>query len=440
MIEASVPTSSRRYVGAWGVLAILTLAYTVGFIDRQVLNLLVEPIKADYRLSDLQVSLLQGVAFSLAYMLASPLFGRWVDTKERRTILTGALVVWSTFTACTGLARGFWSLFTARSGTGAAEAGLTPAAWSMLTDTFDARRLPFAFSIFMLGPHLGGGLALLFGAAGLHWVANGGAGLLSLLGGLKPWQATFLLVSLPGFLCAALLLLIREPPRQGDAAQSVPIGRLLDTLKERRSFYLNFYAGMGCNFIPLYALPAWMPSFAMRRFGVGISEVGLSYGSVTLLSGISGVLAGPFLARMLLRMGYRDAALRLPMVTAALVVVCAIGLYFAQSFQAALLAAGLAGFCYSAPASLAASTLQLATPNRMRGMTSAIYVFVTSVSGLMLAPTLVAFMTDHVLGDERRVGESLAIVCAGASLLTIVFMRRCCAAYRRMLDEQPHVG
>jgi len=429
---------SRRGIrNPWAILTILTVVYTIGFIDRQILNLLVEPIKGDFGLSDTQISLLIGPAFSVAYILFSPLFGRWCDVAPRKNILLAALVVWSAFTALCGFARGFWSLFFARSGVGGAEAGMTPAVWSMLSDMFDARQLPTAFSIFLMAPYLGGGLALLFGGLTIQWVAGSGYEAWPLLAGLAPWQVTFLLVAAPGFLCALILLLVREPARREDPAQAtagaMPIGEVVATMRRRRGFYGFFYLGMACNFIPLYAFPAWFPAFAMRRFGLTIAEVGVQYGTVTLLSGTAGVLSGPWLARALQSRGYGDAYLRLPVLTSVVLVAACAGMWASTSFQAAMLCAGIAGFCYSAPASVAASALQIATPNRMRGMTSAIYVFVATVAGMLLAPTLVALLTDFVFADEARVGESLAIVCAGSATLTAIVVARCLAPYRRII-------
>jgi MFS family permease len=428
----------KRRTNPWIVLALLTLVYTIGFLDRQILNLLVEPIKSDFALSDVQVSLLQGLAFSAPYILFSPVFGRLVDVAPRRNILIGAMIVWSCFTAIAGFTRGFWGLFAARGGVGAAEAGLTPAAWSLLSDVFDSKRLPFAFSIFLMGPYLGGGLALLAGGLILRWVETTGYRSVSMLSAMAPWQATFLIVSIPGLLCAILLLFMREPARTGTLpadTETMKLGEVGRVIVKRRGFYGYFYLGMAFNFIPLYAFPAWMPAYAMRRFDQTISTVGVDYGLITLASGIVGVLSGPFLGRFLQRRGYDDAYLRLAVFTACGMLLASIAVYFAQSYAMALAAAGFAGLCYSAPASLAASALQLATPNRMRGITSSIYVLVTTIAGLLLAPTLVAVLTDYLFKDDARVGESLALVCGASSILTAIMMWRCLPAYRRLLGE-----
>ncbi|MNP58863.1 L-galactonate transporter [compost metagenome] len=133
---------------------LLTFAYTVAFIDRQVLNLLVDPIKQDMFLSDVQISLLQGLAFMVAYVAFGPLFGRWVDTGKRRNVLVLGVALWSGFTVLCGMSQEYWQLFLARAGVGAAEACLAPAGWSLIADYFSRQRLPRAMSIFMLGPSL----------------------------------------------------------------------------------------------------------------------------------------------------------------------------------------------------------------------------------------------------------------------------------------------
>ena len=146
---------------AWNGLLFLTLAYVLAFVDRQILNLLVDPVKRDLLLSDTQVSLLQGIAFTATYVLFGPLFGRWVDAGNRRNIVVLGVVIWSVFTVLCGFADSFWELFFARAGIGAAEACLAPAAWSMIADYFSPKKLPRAMSLFLMAPYLGGGLALI---------------------------------------------------------------------------------------------------------------------------------------------------------------------------------------------------------------------------------------------------------------------------------------
>ncbi len=318
----------------WFVLAVLTAAFSVGFIDRQLLNLLVQPIKASFGLNDLQISLLQGAAFSIAYLLMSPVFGRWVDVAGRRNILLSCLVLWSGFTALCGTARGFTSLFAARSVVGAAEAGLTPAAWSILSDTFDDRRLGRAMSIYNIGPYLGGGLALLLGGAILkaaeHWDMSG----IPVLHAMAPWQLTFVVVGAIGFACAILLLLVAEPPRRGASASdaAVSLREATRIIRSRGRFYGRFYVGMALSIIPIYAFPAWLPALATRQFHVPITQVGLNYGLITLISGTVGVLCGTMVAGWLGRLGTRDENLRLGVLTNLVVFACCVALFLRPSY------------------------------------------------------------------------------------------------------------
>ncbi len=424
---------------AWFLIFVLTLAYTVSFIDRQVLNLLIGPLKAEFGLSDTRLSLLQGVAFTCAYILFSPIFGRLADVGNRRSILMFGIAIWSIGTSFCGLARSYWQLFAARFGVGGSEACLTPAAWSIIADSFPQRMIPRAFSIFMMGPYLGGGLALIFGGLLLegaqHWDMTG----LPLLGTLKPWQLVFLVAGLPGVAIALLMLFVKEPPRRitgvaGDQDQ-MSMADVWRVFVERRGFYGNFYAGMSALVITLYAFPAWMPAMLMRRFGATAGEVGVEYGIAVLVTGSLGVFSGPWIARLLENRGRRDALMLVPFGAALVLIGLSVALGLSTSYAMALGIAATASFAYSIPQALASSALQLVTPNRMRGVASAAYVFCVSVTGLGAAPTIVALLTDNVFHDERRVGESLAVTCCAAALLSAFFLMRAIRAYRQLLPR-----
>lgn len=415
-------------------LGLLTLAFSIGFVDRQLLNLLVPAVKQAYALSDLQISLLQGVAFSAGYLVFSPLFGRWVDVAPRRNILLGCMVVWSCFTALCGTATGFASLFSMRAMVGTAEAGLTPAAWSILADRFDARRIGRAMSIYNMGPYVGSGVALLLGGVVLRaaetWDLRG----MPLLGTMAPWQLTFVAVGAAGIACALLLLLIAEPARTGVTASApMPLREALGALWKTRRFYGFFYFGMALAIVPIYGFPAWLPSVATRSFAVPIATVGVHYGAVSLIGGVAGVLLGPNVTALL---GTRDAPLRLGVITNLLVLGCC-GILFARpSYPALIAVAGLASFFYSMPTSMAAAALQVMTPNRMRGLATSIYIVTVTLMGLAVAPVAIAFCTDRIFQDEARVGDSLALVCGFAALGAAAALIMAMKAYRQLLDTR----
>lgn len=424
---------ARRQDGRarWYLVAVLTLAYTASFIDRQVLNLLVGPIKAEFALSDTKLSLLQGLAFTLSYVVMSPVFGRWTDIGNRRNILTLGVALWSAGTMCCGFARSFGQLFVARFAVGGAEACLTPASWSIISDSFPADRIPRAFSIYMMGPYLGGGLALIFGGILLE---AAGSWHVSLLSGLAPWQIVFLLVGVPGFVVALLLRFAREPERHearcDAAATRAGWPEVRRSFAERKRFYLPFYVGMALMVVALYGFPAWMPAMLQRQFGMSAARTGIDYGALVLVGGTLGVLSGPAIAGWLARRGRHDALMLVPLACTVLLVPTAAALFFVTSYHQALIVGGLASVLYSIPQALASSALQLATPNRMRGMASALYVFAVSVSGLALAPTMIALVTDHLFADEARVGASLGLTVVVACGLSALCLWRALIAYR----------
>lgn len=435
-------TDSARYLRS--MLLLLTLAYTVAFIDRQLLNLLVDPIKRDIIASDTAISLLQGFAFMGAFILFAPIFGRLADSGNRRNIMVAGVAAWSACTVACGFTDSFWGLFIARAGVGAAEACLVPAAWSILSDSYTKQELPRAMSVFLMGPYLGGGLALIFGGLVLGSV-EGIREALPILAGFSPWQLTFIVVGAPGLLLAAAIgLWVREPTRRRAIEESAPVAdapqftlrEVAQFLWERRAFYMRFYAGMAMLVMVLYALPAWVPSYLTRSFNADRATLGLQYGALVLVMGSVGVLSGPALGRWLAKRHPLDSPVRTAMISALCLLPVSIALPFAPSYATVLACAGLATFFFSLPQALFASALQLATPNRMRGVVSSLWVFIASVTGLGMAPTLVALITDHVFKDPARVGASLGIVCGGAALAASWLIWRSLPHYRAALSTQ----
>lgn len=420
---------------AWYMVFVLILVSVFAYIDRQVLNLLVEPIKADFGISDTQISLLLGMAFMGAYVAASPIVGRLVDMGNRRNILAAQISLWSMFTMLCGTAQSYIMLFASRMGVGAAEAGLTPATWSMITDSFSSRRLPLAFSVFLMAPFIGMGLATISGGLLLQSVPTWDLAGVPLIGGMKPWQLVFVIVGMPGFLLALLLLTVREPRRvhRGEADDSTPPLRdVIAMIWRNRGFYGNFYLGMAGVVAINYALPAWIPSHLIRRYGATAAEVGVDYGTSMMAAGVAGVLLGPFVDRLLARRGIDDGLVRVATIAGSGLCVSAIGLLLSDSYAMALVFASLGTFFYSLPQAMSASAIQIVTPNRMRGVATSLYIFTINVIGLGIGPTAVAMISDNVLRDPVRVGEALAIVCIGASMLTMVLTWRALKGFRAM--------
>jgi len=334
-------------------------------------------------------------------------------------VLALGVTLWSCFTVLCGMSQEFWHLFLARAGVGAAEACLAPAGFSLIADYFTRKRLPRAMSIFMLGPSLGAGLALIAGGLVIGSAKNLGE-LFPLLSTLKTWQLTFVMVGVPGLLLALLLFTVREPARSSmmSVAKDDERFTLRQTLAffwDNRSFYVRYFIGLSLLAIVIYGFPTWMPAYLMRHFGADPASVGLRYGTQVLIIGAIGIYCGPWVERMLSSRGYRDSPVRLPMLCAVVVGLLCIIFPFVGSFSATLAVAGVINLFYGLPWAVAASALQISTPNRMRGVAVSIFYFLISVFGLGIAPTIIAFVTDHVLGDPAKVGTSLAIVCCASA-------------------------
>ena len=399
---------------AWWALILLTATYTFSFVDRQIINLLVDPIRADLSLSDSEVSFLQGLAFVMPYVLLSIPIGRIVDRANRIRVLIIGILVWTVSCISCGLARNFWQLGVARVGVGAGEASVTPASWSLLADYFPEEKRALPVSLFLMGPYLGAGLSLILGAEVIAWASGLGTFSLPLIGALAPWQLTFMLVPLPGLCMALLLPLLTEPVRSerltsGNEAMSWRAAR--DFIWPRRGLFGAYLLGAPFVVLVLYALQAWVPSLLIRVHGLEIVQAGRYYGAIALLAGSAGVLSGPVMSRYLARRGHGGRA---PLLTALfstlLLIPTLVAAGLANSLTGALALISLASYWVTFPLALFATGLQNASPNELRGLMAGCFVLSTNLIGLALGPASVALISDFVFQDSQAVGKSLALV------------------------------
>ena len=399
---------------AWWALILLTATYTFSFVDRQIINLLVDPIRADLSLSDSEVSFLQGLAFVMPYVLLSIPIGRIVDRANRIRVLIIGILVWTVSCISCGLARNFWQLGVARVGVGAGEASVTPASWSLLADYFPEEKRALPVSLFLMGPYLGAGLSLILGAEVIAWAIGLGTFSLPLIGALAPWQLTFMLVALPGLCMALLLPLLTEPVRSerltsGNEAMSWRAAR--DFIWPRRGLFGAYLLGAPFVVLVLYALQAWVPSLLIRVHGLEIVQAGRYYGAIALLAGSAGVLSGPVMSRYLARRGHGGRA---PLLTALfstlLLIPTLVAAGLANSLTGALALISLASYWVTFPLALFATGLQNASPNELRGLMAGCFVLSTNLIGLALGPASVALISDFVFQDSQAVGKSLALV------------------------------
>lgn len=430
--------ASTSLVYAWYVVTVLLVAQAFSFLDRMIMGLLVGPIRSSFQISDTQYSLLAGLAFSLFYAIMGLPLARIADRGSRRNLIAVGIAVWSFMTALCGFARSYWMLFFARMGVGVGEATLGPAAYSMIADYFPKSVLARALSIYMIGVTLGSGFAYMLGGAVVGYVENIDTIIVPVIGDMEGWQLTFFIVGVPGLLVSLLMMAtVREPARKGEVASGeIPLKTVIDYLWARRRAYLGHILGLSIFIMVVYALNLWGPTYFIRTFGYSRPEAGWVFGLIMIGAGTAGLLIAGTLSDKLLAGGMQDAYVRMILISMLALLPCAGALGFLTSDSLAIVFMSLAVFFSAFQGGLSAGTLQLMTPNRMRGQVTALYMLATNLIGLGLGPTIIALTTDYVFGYDAAIGKSIALCSLVVCPIGAFILWRSMPAIRQQLAEQ----
>ena len=416
---------------AWFVVSILLTAYIFSFVDRQILSLLVGPIRKDLDISDTEMSLLLGLSFALFYTLCGIPLGRMADTRSRRGLIAAGIVVWSLMTAACGLAKQYWHLFVARIGVGVGEAALSPAAYSMIADYFPREQRATAISVYSMGIYLGSGLALLLGGLVVKFASAQGMVDLPVVGATRPWQVVFFILGIAGIVFSLAFLLVREPPRTGIAAGSHASTReVMAYIRKNRRTVICHNLGFALIAFTSYGATSWVPSFFVRVHDWDIAHVGLVYGGIVTVFGASGIVIGGRLADWWGRQGKTDATLRVAILAAIGSLPFGVLFPLMPTPELAAIMLSPAVFFLSMPFGVGPAAIQEIMPANMRGQASAVYLFVVNLIGLGFGPTAVALFTDFVFKDDMAVGYSLLVVGTASQLVAILCLSLGLAAYR----------
>jgi MFS family permease len=399
---------------AWYAVGIFALALTINFLDRGILNLLIEPVKRDLHLTDVQVSYLVGLAFVLFYVILGLPVARLVDSRSRRLIVGTGLLIWSAMSGVCGLAQSFWQLFAGRVGVGVGEACSGPATYSMLSDLFPPAKLPRAISVLNFGFVTGNALASLVGGALIHFVSTLPPVSLPVVGVLRPWQLTFIGVAIPGLVVAALFTTLQEPVRRGrvSSAQSIPVREVVRFLIDNRKAYGPMFLGLAFNSAMFFGIQTWIPAFFTRAYGWTAAQIGVMLGLVLLIVAPVGLICGSLLAERLARRGRADANLLVTLLAFVLLVPAGILFPLMPTPQLSIGMLGVLFFVAMLSPGPQNAALQIITPNQMRGQVTALYLFIFNAIGFGSGATVVAFVTDHIFRDEALIGYSLVTVTA----------------------------
>jgi predicted MFS family arabinose efflux permease len=364
-------------------LGVLVVVYTFNFIDRQILSILLEPIKLELGLSDTALGLLTGFAFALFYATLGIPIARYADKNNRRNLIALALAIWSGMTALSGLAQNFWQLLAARIGVGVGEAGCSPPAHSMIADYFPAENRATALGIYSLGIPVG----ILFGFLAGGWLNE-----------FFGWRVAFFVVGIPGLILAVLVRFTLAEPTRGMAEGRIDSGEqpgVMETFRfmwRKKSFRHLAFGGALTAFVG-YGLVTWVPSFLVRSHGMETGEIGTWLGLILGIPGGIGIAAGGWMAD---KLGNRDTRWYLWVVSVALLIGApfAFGVYLSDSALTALLflivPVALGNFYQATTFS---QTQGLATL-RMRAVAAAVLLFIINIIGLGAGPQAVGIVSD----------------------------------------------
>jgi MFS family permease len=385
--RAPAPAEAAPFSPAYAryVLGVLLAVYVMNFVDRQILAIVLDDVKAELGASDTAMGLLSGLAFSLFYTLAGIPIARLADRGTRRNIVAVGLAVWSAMTAACGMAGSFWQLALARFGVGIGEAAGTPPSHSLISDYFPPERRATALAIYGMGIYFG----VMFG-----FLAGG------MIRDAFDWRTAFLACGAPGLPLALLVYFtVREPPRGASEQRSVApepprLGEVARILFARRAFVLLTLAAC-CQAVSGYAVLTWGPAFMGRVHGLSASAIGTSFGLIAGFGGALGILLGGALADRLARRDPRWHAW-LPAAVSLLAVPFAVPFYLAAETRTALASFALFYLINNMYVGSLWSLAQGLVPARMRAVASAALLTILNIVGAGLGPLFVGMMNDHL--------------------------------------------
>lgn len=387
------------------------LAMLVSFVDRQIIALVIEPMKADLGISDTEAGWLYS-GFALFYALAGYPIAWLADRKNRKIIVSIGIFFWSLFTMACGVLRNFWPLFLARVGVGIGEATLTPCAHSMLGDTIPKHRIPLAFAIFQGGAILGTGFAFMFGGIVVTFLRHAEPVAIPFFGVVSAWQMAFIYVGAPGLLVMLLLLGLKEPPRlkvEPPRPDANSRSKLVEFYTRNWKTITFHHGGFMMLVLMGYAFVFWTPSFFERVHGVAAERASIVYGLTFILAGAFGTSGAAVLAQKLMARGRRDAMLVVAIAGAIGLVLTVLSLQFAATALVAFLIYIPALIFLNVPFGLSFGALPLIAPPEIRAQVAAIYMLILSI-GNALGPPFTGWLSDNIFTGHDGIIYSLVAI------------------------------
>lgn len=428
---------------AWFVVFVLCITSIFAYLDRQIINLLVEPIKVSLDINDTQIGLLTGFSFALLYVVAAIPIAWLADFGNRVRVITIGIFCWTLATFLCGFATTFLMMFAARTLVGLGEATLAPSGYSLMGDYFQKEKVGLAVSCLTGAGFLGSGLAYIIGGQIVGTLSQVESYSLPLIGTVEPWQLAFMIVAIPGLVLVAIMQFVKEPPRQSEVAadyiklkarQSFAV--LFKYIRENSRLFAGLFFGLAVMASATFAIMNWMPEYMARSFGWSPQKFGNIFGTIILIGSPAGVFFGGLIASFWMKKGQVRANIFVPIIAAACAVFFSYAFANAESEKLAIIFGIPTVFFSAMPFGCGTATLPLVTPNRLRAQVVAIYLLCANLLGLTLGPTSVGAITDYVYKDESRLGDALGIVAPTLYLLGILILIIAVKPYAKIISGQ----
>lgn len=405
------------------MVAVLFMIYVLAWLDRLIVSMLVEPIKATMGLNDFQMSLILGPSFAVCYAIFGMPLGWASDRYSRRAVIFLGTFVWGVATAACGYATSFESLFTARVFVGIGEAALLPSAYSLIADAFPRDKLTLATSTFQMAGKVGSATAFGLGGLAIAFASAQAAVHLPFHGPAEPWQLVMLMVGLPGIPVALLAYSFREPGRaMSEGMAKGTVGAALAFMGQHKALMAYMMVAFAALAICGYSMTSWVPAFIGRRYHWEPAVYGPALSVMNIVAAVSLVVNGR-IVDLLFGRGMRDAHLRYYSWMIAALFPIVVYMFFASNAWVFLACYGVAQFITVPFMVYLSSVVALLAPSTVRGQMIGIFMFVFTLLGMGAGPAIVGALTNYVFGDEALIGNSLAVVVIGSSVIAFVALR-----------------
>lgn len=426
MTEPDARPSHHASAYGWYVLILLTSVHVLGYIDRWILSLLIQPIKSDLDLSDFEIGLLLGPAFAIMFITLGVPFGWLADRIDRRRLLAAGIAIWCLFTAGTCLVNGFAMLFVMRVGVGIGEAVLAPCAFSLIADYFPPKERPRAVSIFMTGTFLGAGSAFLIGGPLITYLEQLPVINLPVVGMIRPWQGAFLGVGLPGLVVAGLVLTtVKEPQRRdmislGGGVDSRGLVAAARFVFGRWRTYGAICAGAIGN-IMIGSNAQWVAPIFDRTWGWDVATVARTTGILFFIAGPLGTVTSIWLMGNLSRKGLVDGPVRTLLAGVVIVAISFALLPLAPLAWIALIALSAALFGQAIATAAGPTSIVAIAPGNIRAQIMAFYYLANGLVAHLFGAPIVGALADH-MQRQGGLGDAIMIVSTIGGTIVVLLL------------------